>query len=115
MGQYTNLYQGCTVANDSTKQYAYYRFHIPDIKSLGQGTAQAVEGALALGAALAGAGPETDLAPRLRLYEASRRERAAAILAARIDVTERGARGGRVDEVGEHLALGFMEATFDPL
>jgi 2-polyprenyl-6-methoxyphenol hydroxylase-like FAD-dependent oxidoreductase len=82
---------------------------------LGQGTAQAVEGALALGAALAGAGPETDLAPRLRLYEASRRERAAAILAARIDVTERGARGGRVDEVGEHLALGFMEATFDPL
>ena len=31
LGQYTNLYQGCTVANDSTKQYAFYRFHIPDI------------------------------------------------------------------------------------
>jgi hypothetical protein len=31
LGEYTNLYQGCTVANDSTKQYAFYRFHIPDI------------------------------------------------------------------------------------
>ena len=31
MGQFTNLYQGCTVANDSTKQYAFYRFHIPDV------------------------------------------------------------------------------------
>jgi len=31
MGQFTNLYQGCTVANDSTKQYAFYRFHVPDI------------------------------------------------------------------------------------
>ncbi len=31
LGQFTNLYQGCTVANDSTKQYAFYRFHIPDI------------------------------------------------------------------------------------
>jgi len=31
LGQYTNLLQGCTVANDSTKQYAFYRFHIPDI------------------------------------------------------------------------------------
>ena len=31
MGQVTSLYQGCTVANDSTKQYAFYRFHIPDV------------------------------------------------------------------------------------
>ena len=30
MGTYTNLYQGCTIANDTTKQYAFYRFHIPD-------------------------------------------------------------------------------------
>jgi hypothetical protein len=31
LGQFTNRYQGCTLANDSTKQYAFYRFHIPDI------------------------------------------------------------------------------------
>jgi hypothetical protein len=31
MGQFTGLYQGCTLANDSTKQYAFYRFHVPDI------------------------------------------------------------------------------------
>ena len=31
MGQFTSLYQGCTVANDSIKQYAFYRFHIPDV------------------------------------------------------------------------------------
>lgn len=31
MGQFTNLYQGCTVANGSTRQYAFYRFHIPDV------------------------------------------------------------------------------------
>lgn len=30
-GEYTNLYQGCTLADDSVKQYAFYRFHIPDI------------------------------------------------------------------------------------
>ena len=30
-GQYTNLYQGCTLADDSARQYAFYRFHIPDI------------------------------------------------------------------------------------
>lgn len=30
MGKFTGLYQGCTVADDSTKQYAFYRFHIPD-------------------------------------------------------------------------------------
>lgn len=31
LGQFTNLFQGCTFANDSTKQYAFYRFHVPDI------------------------------------------------------------------------------------
>jgi len=31
MGEYTNLYQGCTVADNSSKQYAFYRFRIPDI------------------------------------------------------------------------------------
>jgi hypothetical protein len=31
MGQFSSLYQGCTLANDSTRQYAFYRFHIPDI------------------------------------------------------------------------------------
>ena len=36
MGRYTNLYQGCTVANDSTKQYAFYRFHIPDLIGFNQ-------------------------------------------------------------------------------
>jgi len=30
-GQYTNLYQGCTLADDSARQYAFYRFHVPDI------------------------------------------------------------------------------------
>lgn len=30
MGEFTNLYQGCTLANDSTRQYAFYRFHVPD-------------------------------------------------------------------------------------
>lgn len=30
MGPFTNFYQGCTVANDSTNQYAFYRFHVPD-------------------------------------------------------------------------------------
>lgn len=30
LGVYSNLYQGCTVANDSTREYAFYRFHVPD-------------------------------------------------------------------------------------
>lgn len=36
MGQFTNFYQGCTVANDSARQYAFYRFHIPDIIGFNQ-------------------------------------------------------------------------------
>ena len=30
LGTFTNLYQGCTVASDSTRQYCFYRWHIPD-------------------------------------------------------------------------------------
>ena len=30
-GQFTNLNQGCTLADDSARQYAFYRFHVPDI------------------------------------------------------------------------------------
>ena len=29
-GKFINKYTGCTVADDSLKQYAFYRFHIPD-------------------------------------------------------------------------------------
>ena len=36
MGQFTNIYQGCTVSNDSARQYAFYRFHIPDIIGFNQ-------------------------------------------------------------------------------
>ena len=31
MGKFTGMYQGCTVADDSLKQYAFYRFHVPDV------------------------------------------------------------------------------------
>src|ERR1700709_1623534 len=30
LGTFTNLYQGCTVASDSTRQFNFYRWHIPD-------------------------------------------------------------------------------------
>ena len=30
LGTFTNLYQGCTIANDSTRQFNFYRLHIPD-------------------------------------------------------------------------------------
>ena len=30
MYSWINLYQGCTIANDSTREYAFYRFHVPD-------------------------------------------------------------------------------------
>ncbi|WP_153798562.1 glycoside hydrolase family 172 protein [Foetidibacter luteolus] len=29
-GAYNHLYQGCTVADEKTKQYCFYRFHVPD-------------------------------------------------------------------------------------
>ncbi|MES1226316.1 MAG: glycoside hydrolase family 172 protein [Bacteroidota bacterium] len=30
LGTFTNLYQGCTLASDSLKQFVFYRLHIPD-------------------------------------------------------------------------------------
>lgn len=30
LGTFTNLYQGCTVASDSLRQFVFYRLHIPD-------------------------------------------------------------------------------------
>lgn len=30
LGTFTNMYQGCTVASDSSGQYNFYRFHVPD-------------------------------------------------------------------------------------
>jgi hypothetical protein len=29
-GTFTNLYQGCTVADEAKRQYTFYRFHLPD-------------------------------------------------------------------------------------
>ncbi|MDN3655085.1 DUF2961 domain-containing protein [Ferruginibacter paludis] len=47
LGTFTNMYQGATIANDSTKQYAFYRFHIPDqvfFNSSFRGTIQQIGG-----------------------------------------------------------------------
>lgn len=30
LGTFTNLYQGCTVADETSRQFNFYRFHIPD-------------------------------------------------------------------------------------
>lgn len=30
LGAFANRYQGCPIANDSTKEYAFYRYHVPD-------------------------------------------------------------------------------------
>jgi Protein of unknown function (DUF2961) len=30
LGTFTNQYQGCTIANDSTRQFNFYRWHVPD-------------------------------------------------------------------------------------
>ena len=30
LGQFMHQYQGCTVANDSTRQFNFYRWHVPD-------------------------------------------------------------------------------------
>ncbi|HEY6979045.1 MAG TPA: glycoside hydrolase family 172 protein [Chitinophagaceae bacterium] len=29
-GSFTHMYQGCTIADEKNRQYAFYRFHIPD-------------------------------------------------------------------------------------
>jgi hypothetical protein len=36
-GRFSNLYQGCTVADGGKGEYAFYRFHIPDPIYFGQG------------------------------------------------------------------------------
>ena len=43
MSKFTNLYQGCTVANDSTRQYAFYRFHIPDLIGFNQNFSASIQ------------------------------------------------------------------------
>ncbi|MEI9909433.1 MAG: DUF2961 domain-containing protein [Bacteroidota bacterium] len=30
LGKFINQYQGCTIANDSTGQFNFYRWHVPD-------------------------------------------------------------------------------------
>jgi hypothetical protein len=30
LGKFVNRYQGCTIASDSTRQYNFYRWHVPD-------------------------------------------------------------------------------------
>lgn len=30
LGAFTNMYQGCTIANDSTREFNFYRWHVPD-------------------------------------------------------------------------------------
>ncbi|MDP9230031.1 MAG: DUF2961 domain-containing protein [Bacteroidota bacterium] len=30
LGKFINLYQGCTIASDSSRQYNFYRWHVPD-------------------------------------------------------------------------------------
>lgn len=79
---------------------------------LGQGTSAAFEDALALGRAVreAGAGAAAAAA-----YAAARRERAAAVQGLSVALFERQAAGESVDEIGEHLGAGFMEATFEAL
>ena len=43
MGQFTNLYQGCTVADDSARQYAFYRFHLPDLIGFNQNFSASIQ------------------------------------------------------------------------
>jgi hypothetical protein len=30
LGKFVNRYQGCTIASDSTREYNFYRWHVPD-------------------------------------------------------------------------------------
>lgn len=43
MGRFTGLYQGCTVANDTTKKFAFYRFHIPDVIGFNQNFSASIQ------------------------------------------------------------------------
>lgn len=95
---------------------------------LGQGSSAAFEDALALGHELkgtkggegeGGAGPLPPPPPLdaalLRRYERARIPRATAIQRASVGLYKRQGRGERVDEIGEHLKLGFMEVEFESL
>ena len=80
---------------------------------LGTGTSAAYTDALELGRALGAAGGPDPAA--LRAYEALRGPQAAAVQAASVAMHKRIEAGEKVDEVGEHLALGFLEAEHEPL
>ncbi len=43
MGKFTGMYQGCTVADDSAKLYAFYRLHIPDLIGFNYGFSAAIQ------------------------------------------------------------------------
>jgi len=54
LGKFVNRYQGCTIANDSARQYNFYRWHVPDaiyfnkdirvvIQQIGGGTSNEVQ------------------------------------------------------------------------
>jgi hypothetical protein len=60
LGKFANLYDGCTVSDEKTGQYAFYRFHIPDpvyfqqsfratIQEIGGGMDAAVKALIAAG------------------------------------------------------------------
>ena len=62
-GTFTQLYQGCTLADTAKRQYAFYRFHIPDaiyfyqqfratIQQIGGGTHEQIKQLIAKGVAL---------------------------------------------------------------
>lgn len=100
---------------------------------LGQGSAAAFEDALALGHELKKkrekkgdddnekeeeetGQEEVELdASLLRRYERQRIPRATTIQRASVDLYRRQAGGERVDEIGEHLKLGFLEEEFESL
>jgi 2-polyprenyl-6-methoxyphenol hydroxylase-like FAD-dependent oxidoreductase len=79
---------------------------------LGQGTSAAFEDALALGRAVREAGGAG--AAAAAAYQAARVDRAAAVHGLSVALFERQA-GESVDEIGEHLGAGFMEAGFEAL
>ncbi len=63
LGRFVNRYQGCTIADDSTHQYNFYRWHVPDpvyfnrrirvdLQQIGGGTAKEVQELYKKGVAL---------------------------------------------------------------
>ena len=80
---------------------------------LGQGSAAAFEDALALGLELRRAENLLDSSELLRRYESKRIPRATAIQRASVALYKKQGQGERVDEIGEHLKLGFLEVEFE--